>query len=238
MIGDFSRIKHSAVCKVLSMVCVLATPQIATAIPMSDLIGGGEIIVNDKRFFNWSWDVNSSIDLSAINITGLTHSGCSAPGPGLNYNDVGNTLNIDAGGVLNFHFSYDIEVLNPNCQIVDNSLSLVSYARNPLGNITIEEMVEDISGALIGTKEVFARYNPTTGFGETQFEDELQFDPRSSLHIEKWITLDCSNCSGLGIDLIEFEQRFSQVPEPAILALMGLGLTGIGYRRHLSKIAA
>ena len=30
----------------------------------------------------------------------------------------------------------------------------------------------------------------------------------------------------------------SLVPEPATLALMGLGLAGIGYRRHRSKIAA
>ena len=31
---------------------------------------------------------------------------------------------------------------------------------------------------------------------------------------------------------------WSVVPEPTILALMGLGLAGIGYRRHRSKIAA
>jgi len=35
----------------------------------------------------------------------------------------------------------------------------------------------------------------------------------------------------------ESAQSISSIPEPATLALMGLGLAGIGYRRHRSKIA-
>ena len=35
---------------------------------------------------------------------------------------------------------------------------------------------------------------------------------------------------------VNLEKR--TVPEPATLTLMGLGLAGIGYRRHRSKIVA
>ena len=37
---------------------------------------------------------------------------------------------------------------------------------------------------------------------------------------------------------VKVEEITSQIPEPTTLALMGLGLAGLGYRRHRSKIAA
>jgi len=50
---------------------------------------------------------------------------------------------------------------------------------------------------------------------------------------EQTDTFNQGDFGGTGFDL-----RINPVPEPATLALMGLGLAGIGYKRHRSKIAA
>jgi hypothetical protein len=49
------------------------------------------------------------------------------------------------------------------------------------------------------------------------------------------ISFEASNGTGhFSIDSLNYET----IPEPATLALMGLGLAGIGYKRHRSKISA
>ena len=48
-----------------------------------------------------------------------------------------------------------------------------------------------------------------------------------------WTTLDDSEFWTID----NFSWGTAKVPEPTILALMGLGLAGIGYRRHRSKQA-
>ncbi len=50
------------------------------------------------------------------------------------------------------------------------------------------------------------------------------------------IRLSFNGVGGLDGDIDNV--KLTQVPEPATLALMGLGLAGIGYKRHRSKKAA
>ena len=49
-------------------------------------------------------------------------------------------------------------------------------------------------------------------------------------------TINGSIDNGIEVDRVQFGTAV--VPEPATLALMGLGLAGIGYKRHRSKMAA
>ena len=68
--------------------------------------------------------------------------------------------------------------------------------------------------------------------------DTAVFEPQSQIYVHKEIAV-WSVDPGDTANLTQFTQRFSQVsqvPEPTTLALMGLGLAGLGYRRKKVKV--
>lgn len=228
---------------------MLSTPTFA--VPLQQLFADtqAQIQVNDKIFDQWTLnfiDDTSLIspDLSAVTILPLTGGGAD-PGPGLRY-DFGDelaancpTVGCGETDIIALEFSYRVRTAGGEPRIKGNSLEVVEFLSTDLTTWYIQERLFSDSGfsTSLGTKQV-------DNAGGFNLFDSIDFAPTSELYINTSIifsiaagdpaadTCDAGICLTGQIGV--FEQRFSQrpIPEPATLALIGLGLAGIGYRLH------
>jgi hypothetical protein len=146
--------------------------------------------------------------------------------PGLLFQDLNQTT-VVGDNFLDYTFGFSVEVLDPNLRIKD-----VSY-------LLLDGILQG-EGALIGSVEdVYADNMDLLAslFIDApliNFEDSADFAPQQIIHVEKNILvagLFPDDVSGLWL----YEQRFSQVPEPATLVLFGTGLLGLVIFRRMRR---
>ena len=234
--------------KILLIVSLLLSMG-ASAIPLTALLDGGSITVNDKLFDQWEVLFEDSSDLAflgvdtdSIEVTGMPDGGLE-PGPGLHFEVLNDALsiegNIDFYAFLDFQFGFRVSVLDPIMRIKDNSLFLNDYELlNPtfLTSVYIEEKV--YSDANRSDNDVIGEKNVTAwdfGLGETnKLEDSANFAPRDEIWVTKNILLEASDFGEFAV-LNSFEQRFSQVPvdipEPSLFLLFASGLLEMQAKR-------
>ncbi|ADE15791.1 protein of unknown function DUF1555 [Nitrosococcus halophilus Nc 4] len=112
-------------------------------------------------------------------------------------------------------------------KIRNNSLEINQFffgENNVGGFINIFEDIFDGSGNLIGTKSVVADNLPPVFF---DLSGSSTFGPQSLISVEKTILISGDDPGDM-VSLDGFTQRFSQVPEPTTLTLLGIGLAGLG----------
>lgn len=209
----------------LTAAVLLGTSQPGSAVPLSTLLEGGTLRVDDKVFFDWTLvslvvtDPNREPDLGLIEVIPLEDQ---PRNPGIRFEATGELVVTDLN-FLDLDFTFRVRALDPSFRIKDNSLEIVAFEFGGEGGvIAIVETVFDTDGRTLANK--FVQSDQRSGIFD--LFDAAAFAPQQEILVEKDIFL-AGDFLGDSVQLNVFEQRFSQVPEPPALALFVLALTAI-----------
>ena len=201
------------------------------AVPMSDLLAGGSVTCGDKTFTNFR-DFSSVASGGADAPTAAQvfispdASNCSTlnPGPGILIQSA--QWNVNSGESIDTAFSFDV-IVDPASElsIHDVDLGLQSFAldNGHVGDIHVTESVVDQLNNNVADLLVDAATGPTA-----DHHDLLGLFTFLSVH--KDISLE--GHVGGSASLSTLTQNFSEVPEPASLAVIGVGLFALGWIRR------
>lgn len=226
--------KKFFVCVVTFLFILMAGSGTGQATTLGDLFGGADMTVGDKLFSDWTLkgftdSANSgNTDYNRIVVNPLADQPLN---PGLEFVSTG-ILTVSDMYFMDLYFSFTVTSLSSNL-IKDNSLEITDYefgADNFGGLIYIEEHVYDPADNLLAFKK--AEIDNLYGIFDPY--DEAEFALQQSIYVEKNILL-AGDFFGDTVSLNSFDQRFSQVPEPATILLVSTGLLGIGALRKRRK---
>jgi hypothetical protein len=193
----------------------------------------GSYAYGDFTFSNFDFEIVAGTgkwiaDTATIEVQGFTTPYGSEDGlrfAGL----IAALSNVTPSSSLTITLDYDVTIQPGTAGIDDVTMSFNGAPTASDGRAQVGKTVLDSQGAGVGSLLVWNQPSNLTEPLRLQDHAVLSGGPYTTVHIHDRIIVDGGASGATTISFIN--QTFSQVPEPASLALLGLGIPALLYRR-------
>lgn len=211
---------------------------------LSEVNEAGGILVGDKLFDQFTVTTTQSVGAIAPGLDEIEVTGVLIDNP-LVHNELGLRFSggwsAPKGKIADSTITFRISIVEPQRSqgflIADNSLWMDAYGISGDGYVSISENVYAADPRLGPTPSVAKKLVFSDGETDQFFdhEDFMQNHQPAAL-AEIWVVKDVIANGGTEVGsfghLSQFYNTFSQIPEPASLGLMAIGLAAILVRRR------
>jgi len=196
---------------------------------LDELIAGGSVSVNETLFANWSLSLfdGRPLDASAIRVDPIDN----LHNPGFTLTDTARTLRAADGDFSLNDLVFTVSVTGGPLRIYGNSLAVRFGSMSNPGAFTYADAAEnvfDAGASLLSNLDLFCQTAACANGGSF---DAASFPLQTDLLVFAGINI-ASESVGDAAQIDSITMRFAQIPEPGILALLGLGIGGMVVRRR------